>query len=107
MTLVIDVASVGRWSGTSMGWIVVSSTDQFVFLRDLDDGGKTITNDAERVLKQMARAYPGRRVVYQASDSTWWEILHRYQNEHALEPWYQIEFRPWHGLVWDALTRPY
>lgn len=90
-----------------MGWVVVRSTNRFVFLRDHDDGSKTITNDAERVLKQMARTYPGHRVVYQDTNGEWWEILHVYRPKSADDSWWEVEFRPWHGEVWDALTRPY
>lgn len=87
-----------------MGWMVVNSTDKYVFLKDLNDGGKTITNDAEAVLTRMARTYPAHQVVYQDTNGLWWKIRNVYQTQHADEKWYDVEFSPWHGEMWDILN---
>lgn len=102
---VTNVNYVAKRCGTNMGWIVVRSTDKYVFLKDLDDGGKTITNDAEAVLKRMARTYPAHQVVYQDTDGLWWKIRQVYQPKCVDDSWWEVEFKPWHGEVWDILTR--
>lgn len=100
----ITAYSVAKRCGTNMGWIVVRSTDKYVFLKDLDNGGKTITNDAENVLNAMKVAYPNRKVVYQDTDGVWWAIRQVYQVRCADDSWHDVEFTPWHGEAWDILS---
>lgn len=73
-----------------------------VFLEDLADltGSRTITNDAEAVLSHWKqRNGAGTRVVYRDTDGEWWEIV--WDDKIG----YTARFRPWHGLVWDKLSR--
>lgn len=75
-----------------------------VFLEDIANhtGGMTITNDAEAVFAHWAHiSGPGVRVVYRDTDGEWWEIV-GYQ--HDPNRW-DVTFRPWHGLVWDRLSK--
>jgi hypothetical protein len=52
-----------------IGWIV-----------DLDlDGAPSVTNDAERVVAELAATYAERRIIYQDADGIWGELLHRGQ----------------------------
>ena len=79
-------------------WVKI--TDSIVFIRDLNQGKMSVTNDAEEVYRWINRvAYPGRRVVYQDSAGKWTEIV----GTGAYN--IQIGFRPWHGEVWDRLTK--
>ena len=79
-------------------WVKI--TDSIVFIRDLNQGKMSVTNDAEEVYRWINRvAYPGRRVVYQDSEGEWTEIV-------GAGPYnIQIGFRPWYGEVWDQLTK--
>lgn len=72
-----------------------------VYLRDLDRGGMSITNDAEQVYQYIRNFYGGVRVVYQDSMGEWTEIL---QTPGQLGDW-RIAFAPWNGLAWDILKR--
>ena len=78
------------WSGASR---------DIAFIRDLD-GLVSVTNDAEGVLSFIQKNWPGRRVVYQGTDGEWFEIV-------KTTSWMGegIRFRPWHGVVWDKLSR--
>lgn len=76
-------------------------TDDIVFIRDLDLGRMSVTNDAEEVYRWINKiAYPGRRVVYQDSEGDWAEIV-----SSGLYGGFGIQFKPWHGLDWDILNR--
>ena len=85
-----DFASDVPWAQTSQ---------DILFIRDLD-GPVSVTNDAENVLAYIESQWPGRRVVYQGTDGEWFEIV-------KTTTWMGegIGFRPWHGLVWDKLSR--
>lgn len=75
-----------------------------VFLEDLANltGGTTITNDAENVVGHCRSLYGnGVRVVYKGTDQEWFEIV---AEDHAWDG-LEISFKPWHGLVWDKLTK--
>lgn len=79
-------------------WIEI--TEDIVFIRDLNNGRRSVTNDAEEVYRWINQiAYPGRRVVYQDSEGEWSEML-------PIENWMgkTIGFRPWNGRVWDILS---
>jgi hypothetical protein len=84
---------------------LVDMQDNIVFIRDLDSGGRSVTNDAERVWQQCQSRYgfPNKpvRVVYCDSEGEWSEIV-----PHHKPGWIDIEFREWHGLAWDILQRP-
>jgi hypothetical protein len=83
---------------------LVDMQDNIVFIRDLDSGGRSVTNDAERVWQQCQDRYglPNKpvRVVYRDSAGEWGEIV-----PHHRAGWIDIEFRDWHGLAWDRLQR--
>ena len=74
-----------------------------VFLEDLDIlGTSSITNDAENVIDKCRRLYGDRvRIVYKGTDNEWWEIV----TNHKTWMGTGIGFKPWHGLVWDKLSR--
>lgn len=79
-------------------WVEI--TDDIVFIRDLNLGRTSVTNDAEEVYRWINRVtYPGRRVVYQDSDGDWAEIVGT--GAYNL----LINFRPWYGVEWDILNR--
>jgi hypothetical protein len=86
---------------TRSRWEFVGKTGGIVFIRDLDLGGRSVTNDAEQVYDECQKAHGACRVVYQDSDGEWWEIV---ATDHAWEG-YDVTFRPWHGLVWDRLSK--
>jgi hypothetical protein len=46
-----------------------------VFIVDLDVG-KSITNDAENVVEQVAKEYPGHRIIYRDTQGQWDELVH-------------------------------
>jgi hypothetical protein len=73
-----------------------TKNESIVFIRDLDLGRRSVTNDAEAVFLECQRLYGQCRVVYQDSEGEWCEIV--YANFAAF-------FKPWHGLVWDKLTK--
>lgn len=73
-----------------------------VFLRDLDQGGMTITNNAEAVYQHVRTYWGAVRVVYQDTLGNWDEITQQ-AGEHPGD--WRIVFKPWNGLVWDQLTK--
>jgi hypothetical protein len=82
---------------------VIEERAGIVFLWDLDQGGMSVTNDAERVY-EWCQYYHGHgtskgiRVVYRDSEGEWSEITKDPKT-------YDIKFLPWHGLDWDLLKR--
>lgn len=79
------------WSGASR---------DIAFIRDLD-GPVSVTNEAEAVYAYIRSQWPSlTRVVYQGTDGEWFEIV-------KTTSWMGegIGFRPWHGVVWDRLSR--
>ena len=83
-------------------WEVVNKKDGIVLIRDLDRSGcLSITNDAEYVFGYINRYTPW-RVVYQDTLGEWAEIV---RDNRPLGSWGSISFKPWHGEVWDKLTR--
>ncbi len=85
---------------TRSRWEVVGKEGDIVFIRDLNLGGRSVTNDAEAVFVECQQLYGNCRVVYQDSQGDWAEIVKR-----TMRMGETIEFRPWHGLVWDQLTK--
>ena len=77
--------------------------NNIVFLKDLSSqyGSTTITNDAEAVVDYYRSIYGNRvRVVYEDTDQEWWELVWTIGRTHTY-----VAFKPWHGLVWDKLTK--
>ena len=70
--------------------------ETIVFIRDLNLGRMSVTNDAEAVFLECQKQHGHCRVVYEDSEGELCEIT--YANFSAF-------FRPWHGLVWDRLTK--
>lgn len=79
-------------SGSS--WYVAEVTPEIVFIVDYNDGGKSVTNDAENVYNEVRKDYPGRRVVYLDSNGDWDEI--------ALTMTCAARFLPYNGETPDV-----
>ena len=81
-------------------WEFVKREGDIVFIRDLDLGGRSVTNDADLVFEDCQNVFGSCRVVYQDSEGEWAEIVKQIN-------WLgeTIGFRPWHGLDWDILSR--
>ena len=78
---------------------VIEERAGILFIKDLNIGGMSVTNDAERVFEWCQYHHGhgvGIRVVYQDSEGEWCEIAKENFN---------IIFKPWHGLDWDLLKR--
>lgn len=93
--------------GRHAEWEVVNKKDGIVMIRDLERSGcLSITNDAEYVYDSINSFRRGQplRVVYQGQNdgNEWWEIVVTAGNYAGN---WRIYFRPWHGEVWDKLTR--
>jgi len=73
-------------------WEFVGQEGNVVFIRDLNLGRISVTNDAEEVYTDCQELYgnPDCRVVYQDSEGNWDEIL---MDETSILP----IFRPWRG----------
>lgn len=90
-------------------WELVTKNNGIVMIRDLEKYScLSITNDAEYVFGQInafRRSSP-LRVIYQQQDphSEWWEIVGTYVG--FTDDW-RVTFKPWHGEVWDNLTKTY
>ncbi len=77
--------------------------NNIVFLKDLSPqfGGRSITNDAEGVVDYHRSIYGNRvRIVYLDTNSEWWEL--DWSIGHGGT---EVSFKPWHGLMWDKLTK--
>lgn len=85
---------------TRSRWEFVGKEGDIVFIRDLDLGGRSVTNDAEAVYEECQNAHGACRLVYQDSQGEWAEIV-----KQTMWMGETIGFRPWHGLVWDQLSR--
>ena len=48
-----------------------------VFITDDDNGGWSVTNDAERVVEAINERYPNRRIVYKDTCGYWDELVHK------------------------------
>lgn len=47
-----------------------------VFVRDMDKGRMSVTNDAVSVCKEIHAVYPNHRIVYRDSVGDWCELVH-------------------------------
>lgn len=80
-------------------WRVVEHDEQhqIVFIEDLNRGKKSVTNDAENVLRLIQNDYGAVRLVYRDSMGEWAEIIWK-------DAWHgEVDFLPWDGLTWDIL----
>jgi len=80
----------------------VDTEHKIIYIVDDSDrfGGPSVTNDAENVVNYFAITHGvGWRVVYKDTSGEWWEL---YWKKTLMGG---IEFKRWHGLVWDILTR--
>ena len=76
------------------------------YIQDLD-GAVSVTNDAENVYSEIQRLrvpviLPRQRVVYRDTYGEWAEMI-MIADDHPGD--WRIAFKPWHGLVWDILTK--
>ena len=76
-----------------------TENESIVFIRDLNLGRMSVTNDAESVFADCQALYGPCRVVYEDSQGDMTEIV---GTRHDPSRW-NIDFRPWHGIVWDIL----
>ena len=51
-------------------------TDNLLFIIDRDEGGMSVTNDAEAVCAHCHELYPGRRIIYRDTEGEWSELVH-------------------------------
>ena len=79
-----------------------NSNHQIVFIRDLNMGGMSVTNDAENVYGRVRTTYGAVRVVYQDSEGEWFEIK---LITGANPADWRVAFESWDGLAWDILKR--
>ena len=92
-------------------WRLVEAKNGIAFIEDMD-GPVSVTNDAENVFSAIIslnpRAYGKNvtRVVYCDTEGEWWEIREVYTQHHPHTniSTKEIEFVPWHGMVWDTLA---
>lgn len=60
----------------SVSWSLYRWTDEIIFIIDNDIGGCSVTNAAERVVRQVVARYGDRRIVYRDTMSCWAEMKH-------------------------------
>ncbi len=80
--------------------------NNIVFLEDCSNhaGGTSITNDAEAVVNHCRSIFGNSvRVVYKDTNEEWWELV--WQADGMWKSDFSVSFKPWHGLVWDKLTK--
>lgn len=70
---------------------VIGASSDVVYLVDLDEGGKSVTNDAEAVVSEVAAEYPECRIVYRDTMGRWDELVH---TDGIFE-----DFKPWSGQI--------
>ncbi len=88
------MGAVFRYLGTERG---------IVFIEDLDNG-MSVTNDAENVWRRVYDekwAKTVMRLVYKDTQGEWWEMIPTHLQLDSGN--WKIEFKRWHGHVWDAL----
>lgn len=64
-----------------------------VLLMDDDDGGMTVTNDAEAVVRAVLREYPGKRIIYRDTERRWDELRHNGSKFTGFAPLNEAERR--------------
>ena len=59
-----------------VSWSLHTLTPNIVFIIDDNNGGMSVTNAAEIVVKDVYEFYGDRRIVYRDSEGQWDELLH-------------------------------
>lgn len=69
---------VGYTPTMRASFIVVSSDERSITIRDMsgENGGKTITNDADAVVEFLDSRWPGRRIYYYDTEGALDELQH-------------------------------
>lgn len=57
-------------------YVAFTGEPNIVFIRDLNLGNRSVTNDAENVVKEINTLFPGKRIIYKDSNGDWDELLH-------------------------------
>lgn len=72
----------------SARYSVVETTDDVVFIVDLDTGQhRSVTNDAELVVCELATSHPDKRIVYRDTMANWDELEHDGRIFTGFAPW--------------------
>jgi hypothetical protein len=82
---------------------VIEEKAGILFIMDLNLGGMSVTNDAERVYEWCQYHHGhgvGIRIVYRDSEGEWSEMVRVVAKSGS---W--IDFKAWNGLDWDLLKR--
>lgn len=58
-----------------------------IFIRDMNCGNKSVTNDAEAVVREVNMAFPGKRIVYRDSEGDWAELAHNNGRFETFKPY--------------------
>lgn len=82
-------------------WELLEVKNGIAYIQDLD-GPVSVTNDAENVFREVSKLYNLGRIVYRDTYGEWTEICTSVGD--YLGDW-RIAFKPWHGQVWDILTK--
>jgi hypothetical protein len=56
---------------------IIALSKEAVYIIDLNNGGRSVTNDADNVYKEIQRGWPSKRVIYRDSMGRWDEIAMR------------------------------
>lgn len=57
-------------------YAVVANQERVFAIVDQDGGGRSITNDADAVIREIADRIVGKRLIYRDTDGRWDEICH-------------------------------
>lgn len=87
---------------TNFEFVEYDEKHHIVFIRDLNSGGMSITNNAEAVYQHVRTYWGAVRVVYQDTMGNWDEIIQQ-AGEYPGD--WCITFTPWQGLFMDTLKR--
>lgn len=66
---------------------VLGYTETHVFLVDLDTGLRSVTNDAERVVRAIAARFGARHIIYRDTMDRWDELAHEMGNFRGFLPY--------------------
>lgn len=77
---------------------IVQVLEEVIYIADLDRGGRSVTNDAEAVVEELAAAHLARRIVYRDTAGRWDELRH--------EDGRFVGFAPWAGPVPQMAADP-
>ena len=55
---------------------ILEQTPEMVKVIDLNLGNKSVTNDAENVVRELFTSFGNRRFIYRDSEGYWDELLH-------------------------------